>query len=55
MQLDFGEGTSGIDVLNGELAVTYAEDFSFACPNVEVEGSQAIAVGVVSLPCDIIK
>lgn len=49
VQLDFGIGTSGIDVLDGELAVTYAEDFFYACPNVEVEGAQAVAVGVVSL------
>ena len=48
VELDVGTGTAGVDVVGGQLGVTYAFDIFYACPNIVVEGSEAIAVGVVS-------
>lgn len=47
VDLNVGVGTPGYDVVDGILAVTYAEDFFWACPDVVVEGGTAIAIGHV--------
>ncbi|KAI9046455.1 hypothetical protein LZ554_009204 [Drepanopeziza brunnea f. sp. 'monogermtubi'] len=48
VELDIGAGSSGIDLRGGRLDVTYASDFFYACPDIPVEGSRAIAVGVTN-------
>lgn len=45
--MDIGMGTPGVDVVYGQLGVTYAYDAFYACP-LRVQGGSAIAVGVVS-------
>lgn len=48
VEMDIGTGTAGVDVVGGQLGVTYAFDIFYACPMLRVEGSEAVAVGVVS-------
>lgn len=47
VEFDIGIGTDGLDVPSGQLITSeYVTDSFWACPNVPVEGSTAIAVAV---------